>query len=92
MNGFTQNIFEEYIKNVLHITKPNFVNKQEYKCDYAIELDGKIIFLEHETSADTAIKSSLHILAHLIYMVILNSEDKIISKESEIGNQILRNL
>lgn len=58
-----KNICEEYIKNVLHITKPNFVNKQEYKCDYAIELDGKIIFFEHEASTDTANESPLHILA-----------------------------
>jgi hypothetical protein len=37
-------------------------------------------FFEHEASTDTAIESPLHILGHLIYMVILNSEDKIISK------------
>ena len=74
-----KDICERFIKDVLR-RELNNINKRELKCDYALESDDGIECFEAEASTETTNESDLHILGHLIYMVLLNRDEKIISK------------
>ena len=74
-----KDICERFIKNVLG-KELNNVNNRELKCDYALKSDDGIECFEAEASTKTTNESDLHIFGHLIYMVLLNRDEKRISK------------